>query len=70
MLVLLACIGFPLFAIKGGAFARTRPVFLLLFLVICFTEVILDTSKGIVWYSLFNSIFAFVPTLQPLKQSS
>lgn len=33
--------------------------FLFLFGALCFTEVILDINKGVVWYSFFNSIFAF-----------
>ena len=45
-------------------------LFLISFFIICITESILEISKGIVFYSLFNSIFAFVLTSQPLKKSS
>jgi O-antigen ligase len=34
-------------------------VFLLLFAVICLSESILQLNKGIIWYSFFNSLFAF-----------
>ncbi len=42
---------------------RNRRVFYTLFLVVftafCFTESVLEVSKGVVWFSFFNSIFAF-----------
>jgi hypothetical protein len=57
--VLLACIAAPALILKGDPLVRVRLLFLLLFFLICFTEVILDTNKGIIWYSFFNSIFAF-----------
>jgi O-antigen ligase len=57
--VLLACMIVPALILKGDTFVRVRLVFLLLFFLICFTEVILDINKGIIWYSFFNSIFAF-----------
>jgi hypothetical protein len=57
--VLLACMIVPALILKGDPFVRVRLVFLLLFFLICFTEVILDINKGIIWYSFFNSIFAF-----------
>ena len=34
-------------------------VFLLVFILFCCTESMLEISKGVVWYSFFNSIFAF-----------
>jgi O-antigen ligase len=37
-------------------------LFLISFLSICMTESILEISKGIIFYSFFNSIFAFVHT--------
>lgn len=33
--------------------------FLVIFVVICLTESFLEINKGIVWYSFFNSLFAF-----------
>jgi O-antigen ligase len=44
-------------------------VFLCLFCVICFTEVILDINKGVIWYSFFNSVFAFAPSLNNLSKT-
>jgi O-antigen ligase len=58
-IILLACIVAPAVCLKSGAFYRIRLIFLCMFFLICFTEVILDTNKGIIWYSFFNSIFAF-----------
>ncbi|WP_407525916.1 O-antigen ligase family protein [Lacibacter sp. MH-610] len=34
-------------------------LFLLVFILFCCTESMLEISKGVVWYSFFNSIFAF-----------
>jgi O-antigen ligase len=33
--------------------------FLIIFAVICLTESFLEINKGIIWYSFFNSLFAF-----------
>jgi O-antigen ligase len=33
--------------------------FLVIFAVICLTESFLEINKGIIWYSFFNSLFAF-----------
>jgi O-antigen ligase len=59
LLILLACILAPAILLRSGKLSRIRLLFLTIFFLICFTEVILDTNKGIVWYSFFNSIFAF-----------
>jgi O-antigen ligase len=59
LVVLLACMITPVVLLGKDPFFRIRIVFLLLFFLICMTEVILDTNKGIIWYSFFNSIFAF-----------
>lgn len=59
LIILLACIIAPVIWLPSGSLYRIRIMFLLLFFLICFTEVILDTNKGIIWYSFFNSIFAF-----------
>jgi O-antigen ligase len=58
-LLLVLSIGIPLFSKKPKEYSLLYTYFLLLFAGICCTEVILDTNKGIVWYSLINSIFAF-----------
>ncbi len=59
LVILLTVMIVPVVCLNYGAFFRIRLIFLLLFFLICFTEVILDTNKGIIWYSFFNSIFAF-----------
>lgn len=58
-LLLVLSIGIPLFSKKPKEYSLLYTYFLLLFAGICCTEVILDTNKGIVWYSFINSIFAF-----------
>jgi O-antigen ligase len=72
-----ACIFIPFFAFfrslranAGGWNKQLYCLFLLCFFIVCLTESILEISKGIVFYSLFNSIFAFVLTSQPLKKRS
>lgn len=59
LVILLMVMVVPVVCLRSGPFYRMRLIFLLLFFLICFTEVILDTNKGIIWYSFFNSIFAF-----------
>jgi O-antigen ligase len=60
VLILILCIVVPAGMIKTGEVRTSQLSFLFLFAAICFTEVILDINKGIIWYSFFNSIFAFV----------
>lgn len=55
---------------KGPLNNQLYCLFLVSFIIVCLTESILEISKGIVFYSFFNSIFAFVLTSQPLKKSS
>jgi O-antigen ligase len=55
-----ACLLVPLFRFTGDADKQLYTLFLLSFFIICLTESILEISKGIVYYSFFNSIFAFV----------
>ena len=59
--VLMACLLIPLLLYYGNAEKQLYVLFLLSFFIICLTESILEISKGIVFYSFFNSIFAFVP---------
>jgi O-antigen ligase len=59
IIVLIMCILVPFTLYKQQLFSVAYFLFLFLFCAICFTEVILDTNKGIIWYSFFNSIFAF-----------
>ena len=72
-----ACLLVPLFSyfrsLRGNGaehFRQLYCLFLISFFIICITESILEISKGIVFYSFFNSIFAFVLTSQPHKKSS
>jgi len=63
-LLFAACLLLPLFWYPAKPEKQLYVLFLLSFIIICLTESILEISKGIVFYSLFNSIFAFVrPTL-------
>ncbi|HYC29050.1 MAG TPA: O-antigen ligase family protein, partial [Chitinophagaceae bacterium] len=55
-----ACLLLPLFRYPASPERQLYILFLLSFFIICLTESILEISKGIVFYSLFNSIFAFV----------
>jgi O-antigen ligase len=56
-----ACLLAPFLLYSGNANKQLYVLFLLSFFIICLTESILEISKGIVFYSFFNSIFAFVP---------
>jgi O-antigen ligase len=48
----------PLFqSLKSGRLLYA--LFLMVFIFFCLTESILEVSKGVVWFSFFNSIFAF-----------
>ena len=62
LLLLILCIAAPFMLFKGLPFSNVYFLFLFLFAAICFSEVILDINKGIIWYSFFNSIFAFSQT--------
>jgi O-antigen ligase len=59
LLLLLLCIVVPLYRYKEKFSSRIYMMFLLLFVIIGFSESILEVNKGIIWYSFFNSIFAF-----------
>lgn len=58
LILLLLCIIAPFFKPRNPI-NKFYYLFLLSFLSICFTEVILDVNKGVIWYSFFNSILAF-----------
>lgn len=60
LILFAACLLAPLLGFGGQADKQLYILFLLSFFIICLTESILEISKGIVYYSLFNSIFAFV----------
>lgn len=60
-----ACLLAPMFMFVRDKNRQLYWLFLLSFVIICITESILQISKGIVFYSLFNSIFAFVPATMP-----
>jgi len=57
--ILIACILYPLWNYRRYFTGNIYLLFLLLFAIIGFTETILEVNKGIMWYSFFNSIFAF-----------
>lgn len=59
LVILLLCIIAPFFFIRCDPIRKSYYLFLLLFLSICFTEVILDINKGLIWYAFFNAILAF-----------
>ena len=59
LLILLSCIFYPLLHYRKKFSGNIYFLFLLLFAVIGITESILEVNKGIIWYSFFNSIFAF-----------
>jgi len=59
LLILLSCIGYPLFHYRKKFSGNTYLLFLLLFIFAAVSESILEVNKGIIWYSFFNSIFAF-----------
>lgn len=61
--LLILSIAYPFLAYRRMPSHELYYIFLFLFCAICFTEVILNVNKGIVWYSFFNSIFAFSPSL-------
>lgn len=61
------CLLVPL---KNSLFIRRNIVytfFILTFAIVCITESLLEINKGIVWYSFFNSIFAFQTTNNSFK---
>ena len=59
LLILLSCIFYPLLHYRKKFSGNIYFLFLLLFAVVGITESILEVNKGIIWYSFFNSIFAF-----------
>lgn len=59
LLIFLACIIYPLLNFSRKFSATTYLLFLLLFGLAAISESILEVNKGIIWYSFFNSIFAF-----------
>jgi len=59
LLILLSCIAYPLFQYRKKFSGNTYQLFLLLFIFAAVSESLLEVNKGIIWYSFFNSIFAF-----------
>jgi len=73
LLIFLACLIAPVgmllagtrrFALFSDPITICYIAFLCLFCIICFTEVILDINKGIIWYAFFNAVFAFAIPLR------
>lgn len=59
LLILLSCIFYPLLHYNKNFSGNTYLLFLMLFALVGFSESLLEVNKGIIWYSFFNSIFAF-----------
>ncbi len=59
LLIFIMGIAVPLYRFIGKKPCQLYCLFLLCFLIICLTESILELNKGIVFYSFFNSLFAF-----------
>lgn len=59
LLILLSCIAYPLFHYREKFSGNIYLLFLLLFTFAAVSESILEVNKGVIWYSFFNSIFAF-----------
>lgn len=59
LLILLACIIYPLKNYRKYFSGYSYFLFLMIFSIISFSESVLEVNKGIIWYSFFNSIFAF-----------
>jgi O-antigen ligase len=59
LLVFMACIFIPFFYFIRQRERLIYILFLFCFASICMTESVLETSKGVIWYSFFNSIFVF-----------
>jgi O-antigen ligase len=59
LLILLSCIAYPLVNYRKHFSGDTYFLFLLVFTLAGISESILEVNKGIIWYSFFNSIFAF-----------
>ena len=45
------------YSFRSGSFLYT--LFLIIFICFCVTESLLEVSKGVVWFSFFNAMFAF-----------
>jgi len=59
-ILLIGCLIIPLFLLyRNNTLKSPYTLFLVFSALIFFTESIFDTNKGIIWYSFFNSIFAF-----------
>jgi O-antigen ligase len=64
--LLVATLIIPLFLLHRNNALKSPYTFFLVFAgLIFFTESIFDTNKGIIWYSFFNSIFAFTYLFTP-----
>ena len=59
LLIFLSCIAYPLVHYRKKFYGITYLLFLVVFTLAAVSESILEVNKGIMWYSFFNSIFAF-----------
>lgn len=57
--IFILCLVIPLVLYIRSPEHKPYILFLLCFIIVCLTESFLDISKGVIAYSLFNSLFAF-----------
>jgi len=65
LLVFVCCLAIPLILYFNQPEYRLYCLFLFMFIVIGFSESVLELNKCIILYSFFNSIFAFTKTQKP-----
>lgn len=58
LIFFVSCIALPFFLTKAG---RDHVVFLIIFIVMCFTESITERQKGIVFFTMFQTLFMAFP---------
>ncbi len=59
LLIYILCLIVPLLLYQKYQGSLGYSLFLAIVIIISFTETFLNVNKGIIWYSFFNSIFAF-----------
>jgi O-antigen ligase len=59
LFIFLLCLFIPFASFLHSNQEYLYCIFLILFSFVCLSESILQLSKGIIWYSFFNAVFAF-----------
>lgn len=59
LIIFVSCIFLPLITNFRQKIKTVYSIFLISFAFVCLTESMLELSKGIIWYSFFNSLFFF-----------